>query len=96
MFGAVATTRVDNTQLSGVGIYDVVREADTALADRLDAQIKRSLQLANELQTPFENEIAPGTEGNSRVIDLITSLQAQEDILFDVFDLFGLSVEIPE
>ena len=89
-------TRVDNTQLSGVGIYDVVREADTALADRLDAQIKRSLQLANELQTPFENEIAPGTEGNSRVIDLITSLQAQEDILFDVFDLFGLSVEIPE
>ena len=74
----------------------VVREADAELAERLDTQINESLRLADALQIPFENEIAPGSAGNERVIALITSLQAQESILFEVFSLFGLSVEIPE
>ena len=89
-------TKIDGTTVSGVGIYDVVREADADLAERLNTQIEESLGFANALQVPFENEIAPGSDGNARVISLITSLQAQEAILFEVFSLFGLSVEIPE
>ena len=89
-------TRVNGTQLTGVGVYDVVYAADAALAVRLDNQIKESLRLANSLQIPFENEIVPGNDGNARVIALVTSLQTLESILFEVFDLFGLSVEIPE
>ena len=89
-------TRIDGTTVSGVGIYDVVREADADLAERLNTQIEKSLEFADALQVPFENEIAPGSEGNDRVIALITSLQAQEAILFEVFSHFGLSVEIPE
>lgn len=89
-------TRTDGSIVNGVGVYDVVREADAELAERLDTKINESLRLANALQIPFENEIAPGSAGNERVIALITSLQAQESILFEVFSLFGLSVEIPE
>ena len=89
-------TRTNGEVVAGVGIYDVVAGVDAALAARLDEQINLSLRLANALVIPFENEIAPGSDGNARVAALITSLKDQEAILFEVFDLFGLSVEIPE
>jgi len=89
-------TRTDGTTVSGPGIKDLVTEVDAELAGRLDAQINESLSLANALETPFDQEIAPGNEGNARVTALVIGLQAQEQILFEVFDLFGLSVEIPE
>ena len=90
-------TRTNGEMLTGVGVYDVVKAANAELADRLDAQINQSLSLANALVVPFENEIASGNaEGNARVTALITSLQQQETILFEVFDLFGLSVTIPQ
>jgi putative iron-regulated protein len=89
-------TRTDGSTVSGPGIKDLVTEVDAELAGRLDAQINESLSLANALETPFDQEIAPGNEGNARVTALVIGLQAQEQILFEVFDLFGLSVEIPE
>jgi putative iron-regulated protein len=89
-------TRTNGTELNGVGIYDVVKAANSELAGRLDTQITESLRLANALVVPFENEILPGSDGNARVMALVMSLQNQEAILFEVFDLFGLSVELPE
>jgi putative iron-regulated protein len=89
-------TRTNGTEVNGVGIYDVVKAANSELAGRLDTQITESLRLANALVVPFENEILPGSDGNARVMALVLSLQNQEAILFDVFDLFGLSVELPE
>jgi putative iron-regulated protein len=89
-------TRTDGTTVSGPSLKDLVNEVDADLAGRLDAQIEESLSLANALQTPFDQEISPGNEGNARVQALVIGLQAQEQILFEVFDLFGLSVEIPE
>ena len=83
--------------VSGPGIKDLVEAVDADLAGRLDAQINESLDLANALEIPFDQEIDPGNdEGNARVQALVIGLQAQEQILFEVFDLFGLSVEIPE
>ena len=89
-------TAVDGTVISGTGIYDVVAAKDADMAERLDAQIRESLDLANALQTPYDQEIVPGAEGNARVEALVTSLRAQEEILFEVFEAFELSVEIPE
>jgi putative iron-regulated protein len=79
----------------GLGVKDIVAELDTALADKVDARIKESLALANALNTPFDQEIAPGSAGNQRVADLVVSLQTQEQDLFEVFELFGLTIEIP-
>ncbi len=90
-------TRLDGSKVSGVGVKDVVEAKDADLAARLDEQINKSVAAAEALQPPFDQEIAAGnTEGNARVAALVASLQAQEDILFEVFDSFGLSVEIPE
>jgi putative iron-regulated protein len=90
-------TKTNGEAMTGTGIYDVVNAADPDLASRLDAQITQSLSLANALVVPFENEIAPGNaEGNDRVVALIMSLKTQEEILFEVFDLFGLTRPNPE
>lgn len=89
-------TRVDGTTVSGTSVQEIVAAVDQDLADRLDAKIRDSLSLANALQPPFDQEIAPGSPGNARVEALVVSLLEQEDILFEVFDTFGLSVTIPE
>ena len=90
-------TRTNGDVVSGVGVYDVVKEANADLAGRIDAQIQQSLDLANALVVPFENEIATGnTEGNARVAALITSLNELDDVLFEVFDLFGFDRPNPE
>lgn len=89
-------TRSDGSLVEGTGIRDIVEAEDAELAASLDAQIQESLDLANALQTPFDQEIVPGSEGNARVEALVLSLRAQEDLLFEVFELFELSVQIPE
>ncbi len=89
--------RLDGSPIAGTGIGDVVRAADPALADTLDAQIAVSLAAANALVPPFDNEIAPGnTEGRARVQSLIDALRAQERSLQEVFRLFDLSIPSPE
>ena len=83
--------------ISGPGVKAVVEAANAELAARVTDRINTSLQLANALQVPFDQEIKAGNPaGNGRVQALIDSLTAQEQVLFEVFDLFGLSVTIPE
>ena len=89
-------TRTDGSTVSGTSVKSIVEAVNADLAGQLDAQISESLSLANAIQAPYDQEIAPGSEGNARVEALITSLRATEDLLFEVFDAFGLSVEIPE
>ncbi len=90
-------TRLDGTTVSGVGIRDVVDALDTELAGRVDARIDESVALAEALQPPFDQEIAAGnTEGRARVQALIQSLRDQEEVLFEVFTLLGLTVTLPE
>jgi putative iron-regulated protein len=89
-------TRTDGSVVSGTSVQSVVADLDSDLADRLTAKIAESLSVANAMQVPFDQEIAPGSDGNARVEALVVSLREQETILFEVFDLLGLSVEIPE
>jgi putative iron-regulated protein len=79
--------------VSGTSLKDVVAEMDSELADRLEAEITASLDAANALQPPFDNEIAlENTEGRERVQTLITALRTQESTLEEVFRGFGLAV----
>lgn len=89
-------TRLDGSTVSGASLKSIVAEVDADLAGRLDAQINESLSLANALQPPYEAEIASGSPGEARVLALITSLRTQEDVLFEVFSAFGLTIQIPE
>lgn len=92
-----AYTGTDGATVSGVAVKTVVEEVAPELAAALDAQIRESLSLAEALQAPYDQEIAPGNaEGNARVQALVLSLRAQEELLFEVFTTFELTVEIPE
>ena len=83
--------------VSGTGVKDVVAAVDSDLADQITAQIQESLDLANALENPFENEIDPtNAEGNARVQALIDSLRAQEGLLEQVFTDFGLTIPVAE
>ena len=90
-------TRLDGSTVSGVSVKAIVEEVAPDLAASLDAQINQSLTLAEALQAPYDQEIAPGNaEGNARVQALVVSLRAQEELLFEVFTAFELTVKIPE
>ena len=83
-------TRRGGDELSFPGVRDVVAEKDAALAAELDEQIAESLRLANELEPPFDQEIASDNEeGQARVTALVTSLREQAHLLEDVARAFG-------
>ncbi len=83
--------------VSGPGVAALVAEVDPALADEVAAQIDAAMAAANALQPPFDSEIDPANaEGNARVAALIDELRALEDLLFEVFTLLGMSVELPD
>ena len=88
--------RTDGSTVSGESIQAVVAAKDAELADAITAKIAESLALAEALQTPFDQEIVPGAEGNARVQALIISLREQEDLLFEAFALFEFTVPSPE
>ena len=89
--------RLDGSEVTGTGLRDVVAAVDPALADSLEARIAESLSLAEALVPPFDREIAiDNTEGRARVQALIISLREQEDLLEQVFRLFGLEVPVVE
>ncbi len=88
---------VDGSVIEGVGIKEVVLEVEPELAEELEQQIATSLELAEALQPPFDQEIASdNTAGRDRVAALVSSLRAQENLLEDVFQALGLSVPVVE
>ena len=90
-------TALDGTVVGGLGVRDVVEAKDPALAAKLDEQIATSLELAEALHVPFDQEIKVGNDaGNARVAALIDSLRTQETLLEDVFHGFGLSVPVTD
>lgn len=79
--------------VSGTSIYEVIAATDEELADTIKERIADSLELAEALEPPFDQEISPENEaGNARVQALVDSLFAQEKDLEDAFDLFGFEV----
>ncbi len=80
--------------IQGTGIKDVVAAVDADLANRVDARIKTSLELANKMQQPFDQAIKPGNAaGRAGVEALMLSLKQQEKDMTEIFLLFGYGVE---
>ena len=88
-------TRLDGSEVTGIGIADVVRAENRALADDLDDKLHECLDLANALVPPFDQEIAPGSEGQERVLALIVALDEADELLRDAFRGFDLQVPMP-
>jgi putative iron-regulated protein len=88
--------RTDRSVVSGMSVRDVIAAGDSAVAARVTAKIEESLDLATDLEAPFDQEIARGnTEGNARVDALIVSLFEQREVLDEAFRVYGLT-RIPD
>lgn len=86
-------TRVNGQVIQGVGVFDVVKAVDPALANEVNLAIITSLNAANALQAPFDQEIVlTNPQGRARVEALETALRAQEKLLQQVFIAFGFAV----
>jgi uncharacterized iron-regulated protein len=73
-------------------VRDVIAAGDAGLANRITDRIAESLDLAEALEPPFDQEIARGNdEGNARVQALADSLFEQRALLDQAFQLYGLS-----
>ena len=92
--GTYAT--VAGSDVSGPSIRDVIAAGDADVAARISTRIDESLDLAEALRPPFDQEIATGnTAGNARVEALIESLFAQRVLLQEAFGVYGLT-RIPD
>ncbi len=85
--------RLDGSVVEGASIRDAVLAIDADLAKTLDDQIADSLEKAEALMPPFDQELK-SAEGQERIRDLIKALRAQKDSLEAVFVAFGLSVPV--
>jgi putative iron-regulated protein len=84
---------IDGNTVEGSSLREMIASREAALAADVETRILESLELAEDLQVPFDQEIAPeNPAGNARVQALIESLQLQEQLLQDVFRRFGLAI----
>ena len=79
-------------------IAPVAREADPALADRLDAQITRVVELARAIPAPFDQAILGDDEtpGRKSILALVEALEDQADLFVELSRALGFVVPISE
>jgi len=88
-------TRLDGDVIEGTGVDEVVSSVDEALAHEIEHQIEECLELANDLQVPFDQEIATDNpEGRDRVEALFLALGELSDLFADAFK--ALDLDVPE
>jgi putative iron-regulated protein len=88
--------RSDRSEVTGTSLREVIAAGDADIAARITTQIDESLELAGDLQPPFDREIAAGNAaGNARVQALVESLFDQRERLEEAFELYGLT-RIPD
>ena len=81
----------------GVGPYHLLKAKDSALAEKLAAQIRKSVELVQALPHPIDREILATPEGSTarkKMEEAVASLQAQADLLKAAGKALGVSVEI--
>lgn len=81
----------------GVSPYDLLKAKDSALAEKLAAQIKKSVELVKALPHPIDREILAMPEGSSaraKMEEAVASLQAQADLLKAAGKALGVDVEV--
>lgn len=88
--------QLDDTMESGPSLRDLIAAEDSALAGEITEQLEHSLEHAEDLQVPFDQEIRAGNvAGNARVEALIDALSELSDSLERAFQVYGLT-RIPD
>ncbi len=79
-------TALDDTEIEGPSIRDVVASRSSDLAEEVDGLIDEALERGNDLHPPFDQEIRlDNEEGHARVVALAQSLRDVERGLTKVF-----------
>jgi putative iron-regulated protein len=83
--------RLDGTIVEGPSLADLVRKADTRVADEMDARLARTREALAALESPFDREIHPDNEaGRARVQAAIDALRAQAQTTMRVAKALGI------
>ncbi|MFV8752476.1 imelysin family protein [Nannocystaceae bacterium ST9] len=77
--------------IEGPGIYDLVAARDTALADRLRAEIQASVDLAEAIPAPFDRAIVEHREAVEATVD---ALRTQADTIVEAAALLDIQLAI--
>ncbi|MDE2939359.1 MAG: iron-regulated protein [Chloroflexota bacterium] len=84
--------------VSGAGIRDLIAAQDQALADKLAAEINRSVYLARSIPAPFDGALLEGISDaapNRRaVLDTIEALEAQTDTIVSAAQEVGITISV--
>ena len=90
-------TRVDGTVISGTGLAAVVALVDTELSETILEQLELTVQLTQELPTPFDQAIVL-SESRPAVLDAIFALQDQGDLFAEAAGTLGITINtaLPE
>ena len=76
--------------ISGTGLYALVDIVDSDLAEKLRAEIRKSVSLSELIEAPFEQEIFSTDGGKDRIQAVIDALEAQGETMVDVNEALGL------
>ncbi|MYB47830.1 MAG: iron-regulated protein [Dehalococcoidia bacterium] len=84
--------------VSGPGIKDLIAAEDEDLADQLESEIARSVNLANAIPDPFDQHLLEGVSdqatGRRAVLTTITSLEDQTDTIVDAAQKIGITISV--
>ncbi|MEJ7604423.1 MAG: imelysin family protein [Kofleriaceae bacterium] len=77
----------------GVGIEDLVKSRDPALATRLAAELAASVALIESIQAPFDQALLDDQE-REKIEDAVSALQKQTDTIVEVATLLGITLNL--
>jgi putative iron-regulated protein len=85
----------NGSKVTGTGLYEVVKAADAALADKLQGQLATSLGDAKLIDRPFDNAISlANTAGRAKVKTTIDALKAQTTTISDAAKALGITLTL--
>jgi putative iron-regulated protein len=82
-----------NGELNGLGLEDLVRAKDSALADKLKAQIAASVAAIDAIPHPFDQAIM-NDDGRAKVTLAIQALQTQTETTVEAATALGLTINV--
>ena len=90
--------RGDFGGVTGPGIMDLVAATDGDLAENLDSQIAKSVNLAGAIPQPFDQHLLEGVSdqsaGRQAVLATISSLEDQTDTIVDAAQKIGITISV--
>jgi putative iron-regulated protein len=85
----------DGSKVTGTSLYEVVKAADAALADKLKGQLAESLAKAKAIEAPFDFAISlDNAAGRAKVQATIDALKAQTLTMADAAKALGIKLNL--